>query len=416
MSNKTKNLKFNYDKNEENLESKVYLNNINFLNNKTKLKKNIISKNTEQFLEIKETKKKLFDNSFFSDKEYNENKSENKNLNDLQNAAENNYEKFENKLLINSKNKNNYTLIGEIIELIKNKKYNPYNPILLRGNNETSKTYILECIKNALEKESFYCLSKELSLYLSDKEDIKNFIKELTKYKVLIIDDIQNIANNLFLQEELCFIIDKIFKQNKSIIISINTEKKHKELSQELLNRISMGLVITLPEPDLDVKMQFVRLCLEENNIELSKELSLYVARKCQSLRKIKSAIINIKIFYNHLKYLPNINDLEIILKSTGNSIHLDYEYIMSVVGKKYGYTSKEIKSDKRDQRLIEARQISMYIARTLLGDTYQKIGKHFGGKDHTTVIYSIRKIEKIIVRNKDMHNTVTELANMCKV
>lgn len=317
--------------------------------------------------------------------------------------------------LVNAKNKKIYFLIAELIENINKNTIVPYNPILIRGKNETGKTYILKNIEKNIQKKVTYLHAKEISLCITHKEEMRNFMKDLEQFQCIIIDDIHLLANEAFLQEQISFLIEMFVNKNKILIISVNTEIQNKELNKTLLSRISMGLVILLPEPDLDIRMQYVHICLEEYEQKLNKELALYIARKCFHLRQIRSAIINIKTFYINTGYTPNFHDLDMILQQVGNNIHLDYEYIISVVGKRYGYTTKEIKSNKRDQRLIEARQICMYLCRKLLGDTYEKIGKNFNGKDHTTVIYSIKKIEEIIVRNKVMHNTVTELSNLCK-
>ena len=318
-------------------------------------------------------------------------------------------------ILVNTRSQDNLVVLSEIIHSINTKTPYPYNPVLIRGKSGSGKTYLLQRIRNILDKKALYFHIRELSFFLKDREKVSELLDKIDTYECVIFDDIHLLRDEEEIQEELAYIIEICVNKNKGIIISLNVDTQNKELIPQLMSRISMGLVLNIPEPDLDIRMRYAQICMEEYSIKLTKEHCLIIARKCNQYRSIRSSVINIKAFEQRTGSIPDINELERILSQSGHSSNLDNEHIIHVVASRYGYTHKEMRSKKRDPRIVEARQIAMYLCRKLLGLAYVEIGKIFGGKDHTTVIYAVRKIEKIIVRNKDMHIIVTELTNSCK-
>ena len=283
------------------------------------------------------------------------------------------------------------------------------------GKSGCGKTYLLQKIKAILSEKALYFHARELALLLNEGTKTRNILEDINKHKCVIFDDIHLLGDNQKIQEELAYIMEVCLNNNIGIIVSINLENQNQELITQLASRISMGLVLNIPEPDLDIRMRYAQLCMEEYSMKFTKEHALIIARKCNKYRPIRSCILNIKAFQQRTGSLPDFNELDRILLQSGHNINLDNELIMNTVGVRYGYSVKDLRGKKRDSHLVEARQIAMYLSRKLLGEPYAEIGKKFGGKDHTTVIYAFRKIEKLIVRNKDMHIVVTELTNSCK-
>lgn len=112
---------------------------------------------------------------------------------------------------------------------------------------------------------------------------------------------------------------------------------------------------------------------------------------------------------------MPSTSDIELITAKKGYVFTANPDIIIATVAKIYGFTTKQIVGKKRYPKIAEARHLCIYLCRTLLGITYMEIGKIFGGKDHSTVVYSIKKIEDLIVTNKVMNNLVTEVTMQCK-
>ena len=112
---------------------------------------------------------------------------------------------------------------------------------------------------------------------------------------------------------------------------------------------------------------------------------------------------------------MPSMQDIERIVAKKGYVFTPNPDIIIATVAEVYGFTTKEIKGKKRYPRIAEARHLCIYLCRTLLGITYMEIGRIFGGKDHSTIVYSLKKIEDLRVTNKVMNNLVTEVTIKCK-
>jgi chromosomal replication initiator protein len=106
---------------------------------------------------------------------------------------------------------------------------------------------------------------------------------------------------------------------------------------------------------------------------------------------------------------------VETIARSAGSSPAVTSETVLAVVAARYGFTPRDLRGKKRNSRLVQARQIAMYLCRELLGESYPSLGQIFGGKDHSTVIYAVKKIQQTRLKNKDMHILVTELTQSCR-
>ena len=198
-------------------------------------------------------------------------------------------------------------------------------------------------------------------------------------------------------------------------MLALSTESPGKKASPALESRMAMGFAVTLAEPDLDVRFRYVLRCFEERNIRADRDYALTVARLCQNLRTVKGTVNKIESFIDVTGQLPDSAELSRLLSDSGASLELSAETIVTMVGTRYGLSSKELKSKKRDQRIVEARQIAMYLCRDLLGESYPNLGKIFGGKDHSTVIYSVKKIEDAKESDKNLNILINELSRLCR-
>ncbi len=316
-------------------------------------------------------------------------------------------------ILINPKNANSINLLSDAIDNLLSEKIT-YNPILIVGNSGTGKTFLLNKISEILKEKAIYYHIKDLE-FLYNSNLYLDTMQEISKYKCILLDSLHLLYNNEKAQDELSFFVEKLIINQILLIMTISYEDFEKELKSELKSRINMGLILLLVEPDLEIKMRYVKLFADKHEIKLSKEQNLLLARKCEQFRSIQSCLINIKAFYQSMEYMPDNNQFEKIILNSRQAIDLTSEKILNSVGKYFGFSVKELKGSKRFLKLVEARQIAMYLCRNLLGLSFMEIGDIFNGKDHTTVIYSVRKIEKIMFSDKVMNKLVTEVTNRCK-
>lgn len=320
-------------------------------------------------------------------------------------------ETFFQDVLLNQKNAEILQILSEICEYIEHDTPFLYNPLLICGKTETGKTTLMHALKKNYPQE-IHCIQGGDLLYQTNEERQKEFLLE-KNCKVLIIDDIQRCKEDKNLQEQLIYFMDKL--SPSVLLIFLQNTDNEAEFLKNFSGKISEGLCFTLQEPDLDIKVQYTQKCAEEKKIKLSKEQCLYIARRSLGFRNIQNILNHVHLFAKQMNKMPAIQDIERIVAKKGYVFTPNPDIIISTVAEYYGFTSKEIKGKKRYPRIAEARHLCMYLCRNLLGITYMDIGKIFGGKDHSTIVYSIKKIEDLRVMNKIMNNLVTEVTMKCK-
>ena len=199
------------------------------------------------------------------------------------------------------------------------------------------------------------------------------------------------------------------------LLIFMQNTDTDTSFSKHFLSRMTKGLSFTLQEPDLEIKVLYTQKYSDEKEMRLSKEQCLYIARRSSGFRNIQNILNHIHLYKKQMNTMPSMQDIERIVAKKGYVFTPNPDIIIATVAEVYGFTTKEIKGKKRYPRIAEARHLCIYLCRTLLGITYMEIGRIFGGKDHSTIVYSLKKIEDLRVTNKVMNNLVTEVTIKCK-
>lgn len=320
-------------------------------------------------------------------------------------------ETFFQDVLLNQKNAEILQILSEICENIEHDKPFLYNPILIDGKTETGKTTLMHALKKNYPQE-VHCIQGGDLVYKTHEERQKEFLLP-KNCKVLIMDDIQRCREDIALQEEIIYFMEKLTPS--VLILFLQNTDNETEFCKNFAGKISEGLSFTLQEPDLEIKVQYTQKCSEKKELKLSKEQCLYIARRSSGFRNIQNILNHIRLYAKQMNKMPALQDIERIVAKKGYVFTANPDIIISTVAELYGFTSKEIKGKKRYPRIAEARHLCMYLCRNLLGITYTEIGSIFGGKDHSTIVYSIKKIEDLRVTNKVMNNLVTEVTMKCQ-
>ncbi len=315
-------------------------------------------------------------------------------------------------------NKKNEFSIAAAQEVAKITSTFKYNPLVIYGKSSTGKTHILKSIHSELlnlNKNGFNIFfSTGKDLYLSmHKLGLKCLLND---YEAFIIDDFHNIDTTNEFQHLLIEFIDLCTAKNKQIIIASNTSPiTQKKYVEPLRLRISMGLVTKLNPPDIDVRMRFILSFCQEEEVKISKKQLLLVAQRCTSISILRGIILKIKAFKELSHKSLDDFDLESILFSLSDEKKsISYKDIINITSKHLNVDKKEIFESARQPQVVKARQIAMYLCRDLLGLSYPNIGKIFAGKDHSTVMYSIKKVTDSLDTHKDMHDMVTKIKQKC--
>lgn len=319
----------------------------------------------------------------------------------------------------------------------------PYNPLFLKGNSGTGKTHLLRAVATKLALRLTPPLGSSRVILLSAADFASLFPNALPDRsaasrallrsgEAFCLDDVHTLADLPHVQDELIALLDFFLDRGKPVMVTFSgsapsstsspvSSYHHRSagllgrIFPPLLARLSSGMTLELSEPDLDVRIRYAQAQLEENGLRPNKENAMFLARRCPSLRHLRGAVLRMAAFHAHTGQLPDETDMDSILTSTGNPHTLTPEAVITLVASHCGYAARDLRGKKRDPRLVQARQIAMFLCRELLGESYPSLGRLFGGKDHSTVMHSVKKIRENQVTNKDVHILVTELTQRCQ-
>jgi chromosomal replication initiator protein len=282
-----------------------------------------------------------------------------------------------------------------------------YNPVFLYGGVGLGKTHLMQAIGNFIHKQY-----KNLNVYYTQAENImtelieaiqKNqqmaYKKKYRQRDVLLIDDIQFLYGKERLQDELFHTFNYLSSQGKQLVITSDRPPKElRTLEERLTSRFQGGLVVDLQPPDLETRIAILQKKAETENVRLPANVAYYIASRVKSnIRELEGCLIRLLAMSSLSGQEVTEKLAEEVLKDMlGSNNQITKQTILKSVIEEFGFTEAEIKGAKRTQKLALARQTSMYLIRTKLNLSLTEIGEFFGGKDHSTVIHAIEKVEHL--------------------
>ena len=307
-----------------------------------------------------------------------------------------------------------------------------YNPLFLYGNSGLGKTHLMHAIGNYIVLNS----SKKV-LYVTSEQFRQDFVKAnrkdndgtnfnyvdffKNKYRnidVLLIDDIQYLDGASKSQEEFFHTFNTLYNDSKQIIISSDRSPEDLKIFEDRLRtRFTWGLQVNIYPPELPLRKEILKKKIVANNFEkdIPEDVIEYMANNIgPDVRKLEGAVTRL-IAYSAIMGGEKITlDLAIeALKdfiSKGIGEKNDIQRIQRIVSEYFQITVEDIRSKKRSSNISFPRQIAMYLCRNMTNESFPKIAIEFGGKDHSTVMYSVEKIENEIKVNKDLANIIEKL------
>ena len=294
-----------------------------------------------------------------------------------------------------------------------------YNPFIICGKSGTGKTHLLRALtaaftaswgQNAVFSGSADLFAETILAKTSTAEP-----QAFSHLKALVVDDIQRLAHNRAAQEKIIRLMDVWQDAHKQMVFASTAPPASLQgLEEGLRSRLEVGLVVELKEADMDVRMRFAEWRSRQHGIRLGREQLLLLARRCTQLRHLSGVILKVAAFHSLEQRDTDIADLENILRSSGEEKHITAEDIIQTVGLHLEVPAADMLGGKRQPRCVVARQWAMYLSRELLGLSYPVLGRIFGGKDHSTVMHAIKKIDEMLTSNKDAQLLCTELKKKC--
>ncbi|MBR6543180.1 MAG: chromosomal replication initiator protein DnaA [Anaerotignum sp.] len=303
-----------------------------------------------------------------------------------------------------------------------------YNPLYLYGNSGLGKTHLMHSIGHfVMDKDPdakvLYVTSETFTNELINSiqnNKMEEFRNKYRKIDLLMIDDIQFIAKKESTQEEFFHTFNALYESSKQIVISSDRPPKElKPLEERLISRFEWGLTVDVQSPDYETRIAILRKKAERDHITVPDDVMAYIAKNIASnIRELEGALTKIVAFAKLTNQDISISLAENSLKdilSENVSTPLTPDLIQQVVAEHYNIRVEDIQGSKKPKNIAVPRQVSMYLCRKLLDISLPKIGESFGGRDHTTVIHGITKIEKQLETDTALQKTILQLEKEIK-
>ena len=305
-----------------------------------------------------------------------------------------------------------------------------YNPLFIYGDVGLGKTHLMQAIAHFILKHkpnhkvvyvSSETFTNELINAIRDDNTV-NFRNKYRNIDILLVDDIQFLADKERTQEEFFHTFNSLHEANKQLIISSDRPPKEiPTLEERLRSRFEWGLITDIQKPDLETRIAILRKKADVENLEVPNEVIIYIANKIQSnIRELEGALVKV-IAYSSLVNKEIDMDLaqealkDLINKNKNKPKEITINLIKEIVADYYNLELEDMVSKKRTQKIAFPRQIAMYLARELTDSSLPQIGDEFGGRDHTTVIHSHKKIKNKYENERDFRNTVKKIIDKIK-
>ena len=250
------------------------------------------------------------------------------------------------------------------------------------------------------------------------ENDTYRFKQSFKSADILMIDDIQFIAGKESTAKELFHIIDDYITNGKQVIIASNNSPFLIEgLNDSLKSRIASGLVVDITPANFELRKRIVEAKCKALNLSLQAGIGDFIASKIStSIRELEGALNRISAHTILMNEAPTLSNIRKILADilAVNTKPLDIQDIKKKVAEKFGVSVSDIDSEKKQKDIVIPRQVAMYIAKNLTSKSLPEIGKSFGGRDHATVIYAVKKVRELMIANPRLENLIKETEQIC--
>ncbi len=304
-----------------------------------------------------------------------------------------------------------------------------YNPLFIYGSTGLGKTHLLQAIGQYVGEHgngltARYVTSETfMNDFINSLRDkrIEGFKQRYRTYDVLLVDDVQFLEGKDRMQEEFFHTFNTLYEAGKQIVLSSDRPPKEiATLEERLRSRFEWGLITDIQPPDLETRIAILRKKVKTDQINVpDPDVLTYVAeRVTTNIRELEGALTRVVALSSLTGRAMTVELAEDVLRDVfpqGQPVEISIRRIQETVSERFGMTIGELCSAKRSQAIAYPRQVAMYLSRALTDSSLPKIGKEFGGRDHTTVMHANAKIEGMIREDRSVFNLVQELTARIK-
>jgi chromosomal replication initiator protein len=299
-----------------------------------------------------------------------------------------------------------------------------YNPLFIYGHTGLGKTHLLHAVANFVTDHGggLSCRYVTSETFMNDfinslrDKRIEGFKQRYRTYDVLLIDDVQFFEHKERIQEEFFHTFNSLYEAGRQIIMSSDRPPREiSTLEERLRSRFEWGLITDIQPPDLETRIAILRKKVKSDQIEIhDPEILTFIAsRVSTNIRELEGALTRVVAFSSLTGRSLSVELAQDVLKDSfpqGEGTQISIDRIQELVCERFGVTHAELTGDRRSQNIVYPRQVAMYLSRELTDSSLPKIGKEFGGRDHTTVIHATSKIARLIREDRSVYNLVQEL------
>ncbi len=300
---------------------------------------------------------------------------------------------------------------------------NSYNPLFVWGGVGVGKTHLIHAIGNRLSKDypdwKVICISAETfgnELVVSLKEQTTNKFKH--KYRnadVFLVDDVQFIAGKEYIQDEFFHTFNDLYLNQKQVVLTSDRKPEEVQpLKDRLTSRFMGGLTVDIQSPDFEMRVAILKQKTEQRKITISENAITFIAETIDSnARELEGKLTQITAAaqadgkYPDLEYVKNFFGIK---NNSKKRTSLTYRRILSVVAKYYDIKTKEVKGRSRKKKIVNARHVAAYLLRKELEYPLKRVGEILGGRDHTTIMHSEEKIDRLFSTNQEVRHDILEM------
>jgi chromosomal replication initiator protein len=299
-----------------------------------------------------------------------------------------------------------------------------YNPLFIYGHTGLGKTHLLHAVANFVTDHGggLTCRYVTSETFMNDfinslrDKRIEGFKQRYRTYDVLLIDDVQFFEHKERIQEEFFHTFNSLYEAGRQIVMSSDRPPREiSTLEERLRSRFEWGLITDIQPPDLETRIAILRKKVKVDQIEIrdSELLTFIASRVSTNIRELEGALTRVVAFSSLTGRPLSVDLAQDVLKDVfpqGEGTQITIDRIQELTCERFGVTLDELTGDRRSQNIVYPRQVAMYLSRELTDSSLPKIGKEFGGRDHTTVIHATSKIARLIREDRSVYNLVQEL------
>jgi chromosomal replication initiator protein len=294
-----------------------------------------------------------------------------------------------------------------------------YNPLFIYGGVGLGKTHLMQAVGHRIK-----CNDRRLRLSYVSSEKFTNEVINAIRYDktlalrekyrnidILLVDDIQFISGKQATQEEFFHTFNDLYDGQKQIVLSSDSlPKEIPDIQERLQSRFESGLIADIQPPDLETKVAILKKKAEFERFEIPDNVAFYIASKIKSnIRELEGSMVRLMAFCSLRGENVSLSMAQEVLKHILKSQekYINIEQIQKRVAEYFNLKPSELKSKNNSKVIAQPRQIGMYLCRQLTSASLPEIGRAFGGKHHTTVLHSIKKVDLLRNSNKDFNSLV---------